>query len=89
MTIIEFLAACYHPNPIGQVKIKDAHLAYLATLPERERRLCPRWKFADEVSRHLPVGRDSDKVLSIGGISSQPPNAWTVTEDGRLRLQQT
>lgn len=89
MTIANFLTANYHPNPAGRIKVREAHQQYLNMLPERERRLCPRWKSVAEVAEHYPVGRDSDQVLCIGGLGSHPPEAWTVDPDGRLRLQST
>lgn len=82
MDVIDFLNSHYHKNPGGTIKVWDALRLYRETHPGY-----PRWKFVAAVTAHYPVGKDSDRILVIGGLSTEPPATWAVDDSGRLRLQ--
>jgi hypothetical protein len=50
--------------------------------------LWPRWRFIKELKEGgYTLGKDSDRVAFIVGLSFQAPRQWTVDDAGRLRLE--
>jgi hypothetical protein len=82
-----FLEENTHKRPDARLKLVDLVARFRSTLSGRDAKLWPRWRFAKELEAGgYTLGKDSDRVVYIVGLSFQPPRQWTVDDTGRLRL---
>jgi len=83
-----FIERSTHQRPEARLKLTDLMGKFRSTLDGRELRLWPRWRFIKELKEGgYTLGKDSDRVVFIVGLSFQAPRQWTVDDAGRLRLQ--
>jgi len=83
-----FIEKHTHQRPEARLKLTDLMGKFRSTLDDRELRLWPRWRFTRELKAGgYVLGKDSDRVVFIVGLSFQAPRQWTVDEAGRLRLE--
>ena len=83
-----FIERHTHRRPEVRLKLTDLMGKFRSTLDGRELRLWPRWRFIKELKEGgYTLGKDSDRVAFIVGLSFQAPRQWTVDDAGRLRLQ--
>lgn len=79
-----FLLRC-HRYPGARTKLRDVQSHFLMSLTPAEQKLWPRKRLISELGHHFVVGRDSARVLIVGGLSLVAPPQF-VAEGGRLRL---
>ena len=83
-----FIEKHTHQRPEARLKLTDLMGEFRSTLDDRELRLWPRWRFMRELKAGgYVLGKDSDRVVFIVGLSFQAPRQWTVDDAGRLRLE--
>ncbi len=82
-----FVEANTHKRPDARLKLCDLIGRFRLTLSGRDARLWPRWRITRELEAGgYILGKDSDRVVYVVGLSFQPPRQWTVDEAGRMRL---
>jgi len=83
-----FIERSTHQRPEARLKLTDLMGKFRSTLDGRELRLWPRWRFVKELKEGgYTLGKDSDRVVFVVGLSFQAPRQWTVDDAGRLRLE--
>ena len=82
-----FIERSTYRRPEARLKLTDLMGKFRSTLDGRELRLWPRWRFVKELKEGgYTLGKDSDRVVFVVGLSFQAPRQWTVDEGGRMRL---
>lgn len=82
-SVKEFLTQHFFLDAHACVSLADALKRYRKSLPAG----CSitRKAFVAAVSEHYPVGRDSNGIFAVGGLSVREPKRFQVIS-GRLRL---
>ena len=87
-TLQAFVEANTHKRADARLKLVDLVGRFRSTLGGRDVKLWPRWRFHKELEAGgYVLGKDSDRVVYVAGLSFQPPRQWTVDDAGRLRLE--
>jgi hypothetical protein len=82
----DYIAANLHKRPDGRVAAKELIDRFRASLANnRERRLWPRWRCVDEISRKYETAIGRGGRLFVLGLSYEPAQKWAVV-NGRARL---
>jgi hypothetical protein len=87
-TLQAFVEANTHKRADARLKLVDLVGRFRSTLSGRDVKLWPRWRFHKELEAGgYILGKDSDRVVYVAGLSFQPPRWWAVDDAGRLRLE--
>ena len=86
-TLKAFVEANTFRRPDARIKLCDLAGRFRSTLSGRDVKLWPRWRFPKELKAGgYLLGKDSNRVVFVLGLSFQAPRQWAVDEEGRLRL---
>jgi len=82
----DYIAAHLHQRPDGRVAVAELVRRFRESLAyDRERRLWPRWRCVDEISRQYPTAIGPGGRLFVLGLSFEPARKWAVV-NGKARL---
>lgn len=80
----QYLLRCYQ-YPTARTKFRTFRDSFMRAITPSQQCHWPRYRLLSALRARFAIGRDGNGVLTVGGLSLDPPPQFSI-EGGRLRL---